>query len=183
MSNTTNCIFHYHFSYVHRYYKVVHFLIQITGITWAKISASQPSNQKFPFYLSRKQRQYNIRAKLHFDVAGVNERWCDMMMGNKEILRFICDRAPRSLRLLCRLHGVHEMNAQRAGRVCQHEKRSTDFDQIWYEYYATGGPPKHVPFNFIQWVIPTRLTYEFVRQERKYRRRLYYPHLMYGNRS
>jgi hypothetical protein len=70
-------------------------------------------------------------------------------------------------------HDVLEMNAYRAGHVClsvcpsvrmiQLENRWTDLDEIWYGRYATEDYPKIILFNYLQLVIPTWRTNQFVR--------------------
>jgi hypothetical protein len=39
--------------------------------------------------------------------------------------------------------------------MIQLENLHKDFDEYWYGYYATGGYPKLILFNFLQSVIPT----------------------------
>jgi hypothetical protein len=68
-------------------------------------------------------------------------------------------------------------------RMIELENSWTYFDLIWYAHYATGGYPKLVLFNFLQWVVPTWQKHELVRWERNQHLLLYCPEMIYGNRS
>lgn len=44
----------------------------------------------------------------------------------------------------------------------------TDFDEIWYEYYTTGGHPKSLIFNLIHLLTAMWWSHKFMRQEHHY---------------